>query len=120
MGIASTLNDIASGIDSVKRTHDDVLFFHEKYVKPALKNKPARVPLTVNAPGNIHVMQPVTISGTGTGLIRLYSEAKLERGNIYPDKGKWAVREYFSVPGEYILTAKDSYSVATITVHVSP
>jgi len=109
MGIVDTLKNIADGADSVKRIHDTGKYFTNEYIEPAMKKSHERLPVTINAPKTVKVNQPVTISGTGTGMVSLYSGEHLER-ELYPDKkGEWYIRLYFSVPGIYKLTAKDYY-----------
>lgn len=117
MGIIDTIKNVADGADAVKRIHDTGKYFKGQYIDPALKNKPQPKALTINAPKTVKVNQPVTISGTGTGMISLYSGNHLER-ELYADKNyEWYIRLYFSVPGEYVLKAKDYYGEAETTLN---
>lgn len=110
MGVIDTIKNVADGVDAVKRIHDTGEYFTSKYVKFSRTNAK---PLSINAPKQVKVNQPVTISGTGTGMISLYSGNHLER-ELYADKnGEWYIRLYFSVPGEYVLKAKDYYGEIT-------
>ena len=117
MGIIDTIKNVADGADAVKRIHDTGKYFTDEYIQPALKNKPQPKTLTINAPKTVRVNEPVTISGTGTGMISLYSGNHLER-ELYADKDfKWYIRLYFSVAGEYILKAKDYYGETETTLN---
>jgi hypothetical protein len=118
MGILNTIKNIADGTDAVKRIHDTSKYFKSEYIDPAMKpNQP--MPISIDAPKTVKVNQPVTIKGTGTGMVSLYSGDHLER-ELYPDKkGEWYIRLYFSVPGEYLLTAKDYYGTAQATLNAT-
>lgn len=116
MGIIDTIKNVADGADAVKRIHDSGKYFAEEYIAPAMKKKPARREVSIHAPETVRVNQSVTLHGTGTGMVSLYSGNHLER-ELYPDKnGEWYIRLYFSVPGEYIMIAKDYYAEAKATV----
>jgi|ACXJ01.1.fsa_nt_gi hypothetical protein len=117
MGILNTIKNVADGADAVKRIHDTGKYFNDQYIAPALKSKPQPSKLTIKAPKQVKVNEPVTISGTGTGMISLYSGNHLER-ELYADKnGEWYIRLYFSVPGEYVLKAKDYYGETETTLN---
>lgn len=116
MGVLNTIKNIADGADAVKKIHDTGKYFNDQYITPALKTKPQAHPLTIKAPKTVKVDQPCTIQGTGTGMISLYSGNHLER-ELYADKnGDWYIRLYFSVPGEYVLKAKDYYGEVETTL----
>jgi len=115
MGVIDTIKDIADGVDSVRRTHDNIKYFKGQYIDPAMKKHEPKK-LTIKAPKQVKVNQPVTISGTGTGMISLYSGNHLER-ELYADKnGEWYIRLYFGVAGEYILKATDYYDSTETTL----
>ena len=121
MGVLDTLKNIADGADAVKKIHDTGKAFGDQYIAPAVKAKPQPHPLTIHVPANTKVNEPVTISGTGTGLITLYSADVEIRKELYPDsKGNWYAREYFSEAGTYILKAKDYYDEVETTVNITP
>ena len=116
MGIIDTIKNVADGADAVKRIHDNGKYFAEEYIAPAMKKNAARREVSIHAPETVRVNQSVTLHGTGTGMVSLYSGNHLER-ELYPDKnGEWYIRLYFSVPGEYIMIAKDYYAEAKATV----
>ena len=116
MGIIDTIKNVADGADAVKRIHDNGKYFAEEYIAPAMKKNAARREVSIHAPETVRVNQSVTLHGTGTGMVSLYSGDHLER-ELYPDKnGEWYIRLYFSVPGEYIMVAKDYYGEAKATV----
>ena len=73
MGVIDTLKNIADGADAFKRIHDTGRMINDQYITPVVKSKPQPHPLTIHVPDNTKVGEPVTISGTGTGLITLYS-----------------------------------------------
>ncbi len=113
MGIIDTLKSIASGADSVKDIHDTGKYFHDMYIKPLENRSNNVVPLTLVLQSTAKVNQSILISGTGTGLVSLYSGNHLER-ELYPDKdGNWYIRLFFSVPGIYKMVAKDYYNRGT-------
>lgn len=117
MGIIDTLKNMADGADAVKKIHDTGKYFTGEYIVPATKHQPKPKPLTIDAPKTVKVNQPVTIKGTGTGMVSLYSGDHLER-ELYVDKnGEWYIRLYFSVKGEYLLTAKDYYGKVETTLN---
>jgi len=121
MGVLDTLKNIADGADAVKKIHDTGKAFGDQYIAPAVKAKPQPHPLSIHVPANTKVNEPVTISGTGTGLITLYSADVEIRKELYPDsKGNWYAREYFSEAGTYILKAKDYYDEVETTVNITP
>ena len=114
MGVLDAIKNVADGADAVKRIHDTGEYFTSKYIKISRTNAK---PLSINAPKQVKVNQPVTISGTGTGMISLYSGNHLER-ELYADKnGEWYIRLYFSVPGEYLMKAKDYYGETETTLN---
>ena len=97
MGVLDALKNIADGADAVKKIHDTGKAFGDQYITPVVKSKPQPHPLSIHVPANTKVGEPVTISGTGTGLITLYSADVEIRKELYPDsKGNWYAREYFS------------------------
>ncbi|MCL5732854.1 MAG: hypothetical protein M1285_05600 [Candidatus Thermoplasmatota archaeon] len=117
MGILDTIKNVADGADAVKKIHDTGKYFKQEYVDPVVKSQPRGKPLSITAPKTVRVNQPVTISGTGTGMISLYSGDHLER-ELYADKnGEWYIRLYFSVQGEYVLKAKDFYGQTETTLN---
>ena len=117
MGITEavrTLTQIANGASAVQQIHQTGKYMHSEVVKAT--NNIVRMPLTINAPASVRVNQPVTIEGTGVGMISLYSAEKLER-ELFADKtGHWYIRLYFSVPGTYDMRVTDYYSEATATL----
>ena len=116
MGILNTIKDVADGADSIKRIHDTGKYFKSEYIDPALKNQPKAHEISIFLPKTVKVNQPVTVKGTGTGMIMLYSGNHLER-KLFPDKeGWWYTRLYYSVPGEYLMIAKDYYGEAQATL----
>ena len=120
MGVLDTLKNIADGADAVKKIHDTGKAFGDQYIAPAVKAKPQPHPLSIHVPANTKVGEPVTISGTGTGLITLYSADVEIRRELYPDsKGNWYAREYFSEACTYILKAKDYYDEIETTVNIT-
>lgn len=120
MGIIERIKNIADGADAAKRIHDTGKYFTDQYIMPAVKNKPKPEPLSIHVPDNVKVNEPVTIWGTGTGMITLYSDDVTIRKELFPDKeGKWYAREYFSVRGTYLLKAKDYYGETETTVTIS-
>ena len=117
MSVLDAIKNVADGADAVKRIHDTGKYFTETYIAPGIKAKPANRALTMKLPKTVKINQPVTISGTGTGMISLYSGNHLER-ELYADKnGEWYIRLYFSVPGEYLLKAKDYYGETETTLN---
>ncbi len=109
MGVIDTLKNLADGANSIKQIHDTGKYFHDTYILPIEKQKHNVVPLSLDVPPQVKVNQSVTISGTGTGMISLYSGNHLER-ELYPDKsGKWYIRLFFSVAGTYEMRATDYY-----------
>jgi hypothetical protein len=118
MGVIDTIKNVADGADAVKRIHDTGKYFKSEYIDPAMKNQTSlKQPVSIVAPKQVKVNQPVTISGTGTGMISLYSGDHLER-QLFPNKeGMWYIRLYFSVKGEYLLKAKDYYGEAETTLN---
>ncbi len=114
MGVIDTIKNVADGADAIKKIHDTGEYFTSKYIKIS---RTTAKPLSINAPKQVKVNEPVTISGTGTGMISLYSGNHLER-ELYADKNsEWYIRLYFSVPGEYLLKAKDYYSETETTLN---
>ncbi len=109
MGVIDTLKNLADGATSVQKIHDTGKYFHDAYITPLGKQKYNVVALSLNVPTTVKVNQSVTLWGTGTGMISLYSGDHLER-ELYPDKsGKWYIRLFFSVAGVYKMKAKDYY-----------
>ena len=114
MGVLDAIKNVADGADAVKRIHDTGEYFTSKYIKIS---RTTAKPLSINVPKQVKVNEPVTISGTGTGMISLYSGNHLER-ELYADKNsEWYIRLYFSVAGEYLLKAKDYYSEIETTLN---
>ena len=114
MGIIDTIKNVADGADSVKRIHDTGKYFHEAYVKKPCQS--CKKKISIIAPATVQVNAPVTISGTGNGMVSLYSGNHLER-ELFPDKqGEWYIRLYFSVRGTYLLKATDSHGEAETTL----
>ena len=113
-GVIDTINMVANGATSVNSIKEVGKSIHND-VKKA--NMPPKVkPISIHAPANVKVGDPVTISGTGIGEINLYSANEHIR-TLYCDRsGDWYAREYFSKPGTYKLTAKDNYGSAETTV----
>ena len=117
--VVNTLSEVATGASSVKQIHDVGKSFTDQYgnqVKQQLN--PHGKALTINAPKQVKVNAPVTISGTGTGLIQIYSGdlKHFEREAFADNSGNWYTRLFFSVPGTYVLYATDYYGEATTTL----
>lgn len=118
MGLAdvvNTLSKVATGASSVKQIHDVGKSFADQYGNQI---SPKGMPLTINAPKQVKVNAPVTISGTGTGLIQIYSGdlKHFEREAFADNSGNWYTRLFFSVPGTYVLYATDYHGEATTTL----
>lgn len=122
MGIADvvdTLTKVANGASAVKQIHDVGKSFTDQYGNKVKQQvNPKAMPLSIDAPQKVKVNQPVTISGTGTGLIQIYSGdlRHYERDAFADNTGHWYTRLYFSVPGTYKLIATDFYGEATTTL----
>lgn len=112
MGIVDAIKNVSDSVDAVRKTHDNVKYFADTYGKKEKK----KIPVTIHAPATTEVNKTVSITGTGTGMVSLYSGQHLER-ELYPDKeGEWYIRLFFSVPGTYDLTAVDQNGHATTTL----
>ena len=59
MGVLDAIKNVADGADAVKRIHDTGEYFTSKYIKISRTNAK---PLSINAPKQVKVNQPVTIS----------------------------------------------------------
>jgi hypothetical protein len=109
MGIIQNIRDLSDGVSGLKNVHDTTLEMHNRYVKPALEKTQHRHELSIDMPSKAIINVPVLIKGTGTGMVLIYADGKLER-KVFPDKeGMWYIRLYYSVVGEYIMEVKDSY-----------
>jgi hypothetical protein len=119
MAISDIINSVSSLISlpgQIDDAHDHIKHLSSKI---KLNSGIKRYDLDVEYPKQAYVGEPVVFRGTGWGIIRLYSQTRLERDNIIPNKeGIWYVREYFSVPGEYELTFKDRYKEKKITMEI--
>lgn len=117
--VVDTLTKIANGASSVKQIHDVGRSFSDQYGNQVKQHvNPKAMPLTIEAPPTVKVNAPVTISGTGTGLIQIYSGdlRHFEREAFCDTSGHWYTRLYFSVAGTYNLIATDYYGEATTTL----
>lgn len=117
--IVDTLSTVANGANAVKQTHDAVRGLTDQYgnhVQRAIN--PKAMPISIDAPSTVKVNAPVTIHGTGTGLITIYSgdTRHKEREAFADNSGHWYTRLFFSVPGTYKLIATDYYGEATTTL----
>lgn len=119
MGITEVVDTIvklsngAAAVNSIKETAKSM---HADISKVSTTSGGARLPITVSAPANVKVGEPVTISGTGVGMVALYSDGKKIR-ELYPGKdGHWYAREYFGKAGKYIIKATDYYGSAEAEV----
>lgn len=116
MSILTSIRDFADAVDGVRRIHDTGKYFHDTYAN-ALRKKKA-MPISIHAPNDIVVGEPVTIWGTGIGMITLYSDGEKIR-QVFPFRdGYWYAREYFGRAGKYILKAEDYYGSAEVEINV--
>lgn len=113
--IVSTLNTVASGAGAVNSIKETAKSLHAD-ISRAASNGVARLPITIDAPARVKVGEPVTISGTGVGMVTLYSDGEQIR-ELFPGKnGHWYAREYFGAAGKYIIKATDYYGSAEAEV----
>lgn len=123
--VVKSLSEIAQGAGAVSNIHDTGKHFADMYgdkIKKALN--PVSQKLTINAyTTDAPLDKGVTFYGTGTGIISLYSgtgkNMKKEREIVADKEGKWYARLYFTVPGKYIITAKDYHSEESIAIQIS-
>lgn len=117
MDILDEITKAASTITSVKVAHDHIKDLHHQY-KGIGKRHTYAQGLSISVPPHVKVNVPVTVSGQGIGLIRVFSQTRLET-EVISDKGSWYCRLYFSDPGEYILYANDYRQTVHCYVNVS-
>ena len=109
MSILRTISEIGMATNGLGQTHDVARRMHQTYIQPLVDAQHVNNhPLTIKCPTPIKVMQDVTVSGTGRGMIRIFSGDIFERDAFAQKDGFWATRLYFSKAGTYILEAKDS------------
>jgi hypothetical protein len=109
MGILRTISEIGLATNGFGQTHDVARRMHNTYIQPLVDAQHVNSSsLTIKCPTPIMVFEDVTVSGTGRGMIRIYSGDIFERDTFAEKDGYWATRLFFSKPGTYILYAKDT------------
>ena len=116
--VVKTINTIASGATAVNTIKEVGKSVHSD-VSKAVKASNGRKPISINPIGTVKVGQPITVSGTGVGLVTLYSDGVVIR-ELFPDKqGFWASREYFGKAGKYVIKASDYYGSVETDVNAT-
>lgn len=100
------LSDISAGIGAIANIGSSAVQLHQ-VVSYFNKPKNANYNFTFEMPKTAKLNQHVELRGTAPpGIIYIYSQTKLERITFpYPSTGEWFTGLYFSVVGEYAITA---------------
>jgi len=100
------LSDISEGIGAIAGIGSSAVQLHQT-VKYFMKPKTANYNFTFYMPETAKLLQHVELRGTAPpGIIYIYSQTKLERITFpYPSTGEWFTGLYFTVVGEYEITA---------------
>ena len=116
--VVNALNTVATGATAVNTIKEVGKSMHSDVAK-AVGKPSGRKPISINPIGNVKVGEPVTVSGTGVGMVTLYSDGVVIR-ELFPDKqGFWASREYFGKAGKYVIKATDYYGSAKTDVNAT-
>lgn len=113
--VVKTLSTVASGATAVKQIHDVGKSFSDQYSGKAKSSSKAK-PLTMNAEKTVKVNAPVKFWGTGTGIVSIFSESRMEREVIVDANGEWYTMLFFSEVGTYDMTARDRNQTVSTTI----
>jgi len=103
------ISDISQGIGAVANIGSSAVQLHQ-VASYFMKKKTPDYTFTFTMPDTAKLYEHVELRGTAPpGIIYIYSQQKMERTTFpYPSTGEWFTGLYFTVPGEYIITANSN------------